>query len=368
MTKYYYTTEKDRSLIVRSFNNIAYLIFGKNNQKGLNAYRKFFEEKVKRVSIYPQGTITKKINHSTPGICRMDTEEEKLIIEMLGYSGSTMTRESQEFIKHEGTHELCHSFVDLLPTIFSNYPKGIIKNGIKCENCMGMIKETDPLTGDLVGQHYYGKMFNETMMDIISSIGINAFDTSNSRKTADDILRTDHTKWGNATTAYSMFTSITRLAIAAFSNNGFANYEKVINQGMGIFDIKTKMKNQEFFQANDFLYGIVYDPLHIEQEFDRFMGEGYYRDFCEYLDRLFVKSLSTKKISSEEVKKIMNVLPDFLNKKIAYYLKNGITDQKSANKVISNFNRIWNSMQVEYASYFSKEDINEIQKRAKLEY
>lgn len=64
------------------------------------------------------------------------------------------------------------------------------------------------------------------------------------------------------------------------------------------------------------LIGIVYDPLHIEEEFDKFMGNGYYRTFCEYLDRLFILSLSNQKLPSYEVKVVMNILPDFINKKL----------------------------------------------------
>ena len=133
------------------------------------------------------------------------------------------------------------------------------------------------------------------------------------------ILKTNYNDWGNETTGYSIFTSITRLTIAAFSNNGFINYQNAVDNGMSIFNGTTKMKNGETYKINDFLYGIVFDPLHIEAEFDKFMGEGYYRTFCEYLDRLFYLSLTKQKLPSAEVKRVMNILPDFINKKINYY-------------------------------------------------
>lgn len=103
------------------------------------------------------------------------------------------------------------------------------------------------------------------------------------------------------------------------------------------------------------LIGIVYDPLHIEEEFDKFMGNGYYRTFCEYLDRLFILSLSNQKLPGYEVKVVMNILPDFINKKINYYRSNSLMDLETANQIVNNFNRIWNSMQVEYDAYFSQE-------------
>ena len=362
MTKYYYTCEEDKSLIEKSFDNIAYIIFGKKNVDKINTFEEFWKQMVSDVNVFPQGVLHDRIDHSTPGICRLDDKTEKIIIEMLGYNGANSRQLS--WIKHEGTHEFCHSFVNLLPQLMSEHEDGIIKEGIFCENHMGMIKETNPSTGELVGQHYYGKMFNETMMDIISSIAINYFDSNNNSKTVNDILNNNYNDWGNEKTGYSIFTSLTRLAIAAFSNVANPDYDSAVRSGYGIFDAKTELKNGEQRRANDFLYGIVYDPLHIEEEFDKYMGDGYYRTFCEYLDRLFISSLSNQTLSSDDVKKVMNVLPDFLNEKINYYRNNNLIDLDTADQIVGNFNRIWNSMQEEYGAYFSQGDINDIARRA----
>lgn len=148
-------------------------------------------------------------------------------------------------------------------------------------------------------------------------------------------------------------------------NQDVANpdYDAVIRSGYGIFDVKKKLKNGEMQYANDFLYGIIYDPLHIEEEFDKFMGNGYYRTFCEYLDKLFLTALDNQKLPSDDVKRVMNILPDFLNKKMNFYLKNNLMDLDVANQIVSTFNRIWNSMQKEYGAYFSQKDIDDIAKR-----
>lgn len=363
MTKYYYTCEEDKNLIMKSFNNIALMIFGKseNNQKRIEAFDNFFEKYVSQVNVYPQGTTTEHLSNETPGICRSD-KDGKIIIEMLGYNRARANQYS--WIKHEGTHEFCHSFVDLLPKILEKNQKGIIKNGILLKSHMGMIQQSNPKTGELVGQHYYGKMFNETMMDIITSMAINNYDSNGNTSSVDDILRTNYKDWGNEKTGYSIFTSITRLAIAAFSNNGFVNYQDIVNMGGSMFDVKTTMHNGSSKKANDFLYGIVFDQLHIEEKFDKIMGGGSYKIFCEYLDRLFIMSLSEQKLPSNEVKRVMNILPDFLNKKINYYRQNGIIDLNGANQIVSNFNRIWNSMQSEYGAYFSDSDIEDIGSRA----
>lgn len=363
MTKYNYACLEDKILMAKSLGNIAWLVFGLNNQDKINAFMELFELEVEEVNIFPQGTVTEKINNTTPGICRKNEQSQKLIVEMLGYKNAISGQ--YPFIKHEGTHECCHVFANLLPCVFSKYPEGITKGGIHCQNQMGMIKETDPTTGDFVHQHFYGKMYNETMMDIITAIGINSFDnTLPMRRTADDILKTGYKSWSNAKTGYLIFTSITRLTIAAFSNNGFINYAKIIKSGKGILDVNTRLANGEICKANDFMYGILFDPLHIEQEFDKFMGQGYYRVFCEYLDRLFISCLLTQEINSEEIKRIMNILPDFLNRKCQYYLKNNLLDQNNVNQIIGNFNQIWNDMQREYTAFFTRDEIEDIGSRA----
>lgn len=53
----------------------------------------------------------------------------------------------------------------------------------------------------------------------------------------------------------------------------------------------------------------------------------------------------------------MNILPDFINKKINYYRQKGIISLENANMIVGNFNQIWNSMQQEYSFFFTKQDI-----------
>jgi hypothetical protein len=84
---------------------------------------------------------------------------------------------------------------------------------------------------------------------------------------------------------------------------GFINYQDVVNSGASMIDVGTKMNNGETYKENDFLYGIVFEPLHIETEFDKFMGAGEYRKHCELLDRIFYYSLKKEQILSESVKK-----------------------------------------------------------------
>ncbi|NLA32504.1 MAG: hypothetical protein GX864_00945 [Mollicutes bacterium] len=365
MTNIRYQNQADKLLIDKSFYYNTWLVFGKKDPNVIKSFLELFNSEVKEINVFPQGTVTEHLSPLIIGICRKDDSSGKLIVEMLGFENAVPSQKT--LITHGGVHEFCHAFANLLPTAFSKYPDGIIEDGVKYKNEMGLISETDAITGKPVGQHFYGKMFNETMMDIITSIGVLSFEPqfSNNPNPAHQVLNSNYKSWGNATTGYSIFTSITRLAIAAFSNNGFINYDQIIKNGGGIFDVVTLMKDGSKKKANDFMYGILFDPLHIEKEFDKYMGKGYYRTFCKYLDRAFILFSKNQQIPSEEKKRIMNILPDFLNKKCSYYRQHGLLDDQGVDAIIGNFNKIWNSMQAEYSAYFTQQDIVEIEKRSR---
>lgn len=365
MTKYKICNEMDKELIKNSITYLQYLLLGRNekSQELRNKFANLWSTKVTQINFYPQGTVTKYLNNHTPGVCRF--EGESIIIDMLG---TQYSNESQlDWIKHEVIHELCHSYANTLPSIFSNNPNGIEKDGILYKNSAGMISEVDAQTGEEVGTYHYGKLLNETTMDIISTMGLVAFDENfkNSNQTVDTVLEENYSQWGNVSTGYSLLTSITRLTIAAFSNNGITKYEDVLKAKGSIATAQTRMHNGEIYRMNDFLYGIMCDPLHIEKEFDKFMGDGSYRIFAKFLDKIYQKYLDEKIISPDDIKKIMNVLPDFLNKKTNYYLNKGILNQHGVAVIISNFNSIWNSMEEEYSTYFDINEINKIENRSK---
>lgn len=360
MTAFNFQGERDKALINGSFYYLAKLVFGSNKDQVIENFRKLFELKVKQVNVYPQGTVTEHISPSVPGICRfVDSDNNILVVDILGYINAEPSQ--YKFIQHEGVHEFCHAFADLLHLVVSKYPNGIVNNGVKYENHAGMISEKDAITGEHVGSKHYGKMYNETMMDIITAMAINSFDENSSRIWADDILNKNYLALGNVKTGYSIFTTITRLTIAAFCNVGSVNYQTIVNSGDSIFTKRVRMQDGSDLYANDFLYGIMFDHLYIEQEYDKFMGKGKYRDLCKLHDTVFHNYLQkNQQIPVEYIKRVMKTLADFLNKKLKLYLENGMITEMDKSNIISKFNAIWISSQTEYSAYFSANEISEI--------
>lgn len=373
MTRYVYGSQMDANLIGNSFSYLSKMIFGSKKAENISLMKDLFEKSVEKVEVVPWGVNTENVSFNTPGIC-MVLDDNKFAIEMWGYINAPMNQ--HKWIEHECVHELCHSFAGILPMLD---PKIIVKQGkekvngevktfdIVRENQAGLIKETDRATGESIGRHYYGKMFNETTMDMVSAMAINNFAPDITTTTIDDVLQNNYVTTGNQETGYTIFTSITRLMIAAFSNVGFQNfnYQQIADIGESIFTLKATLADGSEVKANDFLYGIMFDPLHIEQEFDKYMGDDAYRTVCQFLDGMFLEYQRTKKISPDSVKLIMNLLPDFCNKKMSDYEKRGAISEEERIAMVGNFNKIWNSMQSEYGSYFSKKDIDDIYDRAK---
>ena len=348
------------------------MILGSKHGENISLMKNLFENLVEKVEIVPWGVSTENLNSNIPGICKV-LNDNKFAIEMWGYTNAPNSK--YKWIEHEGVHEFCHAFANILPMMNS---KQIVKKGkekvngeiktfeIVRENQAGLIKESDKATGKPIGRHFYGKMFNETMMDMISAMAINNFGPDITNTTVDDVLHNNYVTTGNQETGYTFFTSITRLMIAAFSNVGFQNftYQQIVDSGDSIFNLNAILADGSEVKANDFLYGIVFDPLHIEKEFDKYMGDDAYRTVCQYLDGMFLEHQRTKHLPADKVKLVMNILPDFCNKKMADYQRRGAVSTEESAAMVGNFNKIWNSMQREYGSYFSKEDIDDIYDRA----
>lgn len=242
MVKYQFQCNEDKALIQNALTYNAWLMFGKNRKDEISRFWEIFNRRVKYISVLPYGSTTKYLKSNIPGICTLVGDGDKLAVEMCGYKNAPTSK--YNFISHEGVHEIWHTFAWILPSIYGTETK--TENGIRYCNEMGKIVGRDTTTGQV--KEFYCKMFDETMAEIFTTIILASFDPifkrNNNGITADTILKTSFRNWGDEKTGYSIFTSITRLAIAAFSNNGAINYQNLLDQGYGIIDLKTRTNSR----------------------------------------------------------------------------------------------------------------------------
>ena len=166
---------------------------------------------------------------------------------------------------------------------------------------------------------------------------------------------------------YSLFTSLTRLLISAYSNVGGDYLDDVARQGHSIFDCKAKTRTGKTIIANSYLYNYAHNPLEIEREFDKYMGLGTFEKLATKMDQAFDGVLNQGQSILNyraTIKEFMIVVSNFANAKKAHYIRDGLISRLDAEQQVSKYNRIWNSLQREYSTYFSSSDIEDIYRQA----
>lgn len=200
----------------------------------------------------------------------------------------------------------------------------------------------------------YGKLFEETMMDMKASMALAEFDKEyqlkNQKVTADTILSDNISKWGNYyDSSYKKMVSLTQLMIAAFANEPDINYHYWIHSGQPMDKLKSRRKNGEIIYANDFLYGMMYDPIHIMEKYDKYMDEGAYINLLKFIDeKIYYGCIDSDKIDAKSMKKAMATIAEFANKRMTDFIKNGVFSIDEYGKLRNKFNTIWNSILEEY--------------------
>ena len=87
------------------------------------------------------------------------------------------------------------------------------------------------------------------------------------------------------------------------------------------------------------------------------------------MDKIFEEYLRTRVLTAEMkkvIKSFMTEVSNFANARIAYLKSLNIITDGEASKMISNYNKIWNTLQSEYSTFFSQADIDEIHKKAQV--
>lgn len=213
----------------------------------------------------------------------------------------------------------------------------------------------------------YGKLFEETMMDMKASMALAEFDKDyqvrNPGVTADTILSNNVNIWADSQhTAYTKMIPLTQLMIAAFSNEPDINYHKCIQNGFPMERILSERKNGERLYVNDFLYGMMFDPIHIMEEYDKYMGDGEYIELLKLTDLIYKECLESDKINPQLMKKSMIKIANFANNRTTYLKENGTFSDEDVLRLSGKFNNIWNSMLREYNISYNKSELNEISK------
>lgn len=357
---YNFQGSKNKELLEKALNYNIWLVAGRKNVQKIKQITNDLSNSIESVNIIPWDQNGNQVTNRMPGVCTANLVTGKSNIEMKGYIHAPDFKHN--WIEHEFVHELAHATTDMM-----NAKHSITENGerkVKIVNGERLFAGGATIVS-IDKERRYGKAFSETIMDMIASIGLAEFDEGFKRRNAgvnaDTILERPVDEWAdNAQSGYSVMTSITRLAVAAFANEPEVNYHEIISKGESMFSVETMRRTGKWIPVNDFLYGMMYDPFHCMEEYDKYMGEGAYIELLKKTDIIYEQVLADQEIDSDTVKEIMVDIPRFANKKKSKSLQNWTFTRDEANKLVGKFNRIWNGMQHEYKAYFSREEIQKI--------
>ena len=346
MVKFEYGDERKDKIVCQ--NAILYhlrLICGNDRKKQQDLLSKF-SDNVLTFQTYLKGTVNQYVNSVQEGLTHLD-ENGFLHIHVIG--NGNQEKEDENKILNHVTHECCHAFNHLLQQERSMYPKGIIKDGVFYYPSMGMIGTKDAKSMKPIRKGFYGDMFRESLMDIMTNVALVSFDENYMEQgiNADTILKNPNTK-RKVDSAMSRFDPLIQLAISAFSNDPSVSYKKLIDSGIGIYDYKVKKANGKEIMANDFLYGIMCDPFHIESEWNKCMSDKIpYQDLTEFIDTVYKSGVLQEKLPEANIKSIKLIIDqfsEFMNRKCKLNVQNGLCTQEEANRLISNYNSIYNEV------------------------
>lgn len=368
MTQYNFSCRRDKIEFEKAFDRLLRTILGTNLSVEIGRqFRKEFEYMVEKVTIYPQGVQNTEISPPVPGKCGpiVDRDDGKIEIIMYGFDGADSSQ--YDWLEHQFTHELTHAFADILGKIMRPFGQGV-SGKVVHQNAYGMIEEIDPRTGELIDwTGRYGKMFNETMMDIVTYIAKNS-DTR--RKPIDKFLSGDYVQTEETQTSYTFLVTLTQLTMAAFSNVSDADYQNyIVGGGLSAFNVDGVYPNGEKCKLNDFLYGILFDPMHVEKKFNEVqdtISDGSkkmsYKELCNISDGLYAAVTGRIKMSDEDfrayVKMFMRYLKYFFVAKLKMLENRGMVNQAGLNVMKNRFDNLFNIAQQQYQTFFSAEELS----------
>lgn len=262
-------------------------------------------------------------------------------------------------------HELMHAISAYLVYDENCASQSQTKGNITTINFHGHLGECDNISGNF---SFYGKMICETLTNLISkmllsSISSKVFDKN---VTPDYILKNSYSSWDKYKDGYSVFTSLTRLFIASCSNDPNISFDQRIQSAEGFVFGSVLMNDRSIKDCNLLLSGYFFGFIDLMNEFDKFMGEDSFKKFIKQLDDEFEISLKTGKVNSVKIREMMFILADFTNKRLTYMLSKNIITGENKSQIVSEFNKIWNSLYAEYSVLFTSEDIKAIERTRNL--
>ena len=208
--------------------------------------------------------------------------------------------------------------------------------------------------------NYYGEAFNEIGLDLIINICLLKKIHSSDINCIDDLLF--NSNWIYQTNS-SQFNTIIRLLVFAMNNEFNKSYS---NLNKSIIDTKIHLKTNKGFlyqtvPINDFIYGLIYDGIYTEKQFDKYSNIGTYKLVCDKIDKLYNDVINNDKlIDNTVIKELIITITAMFNNKIYYLNHYNVINNDTRKKLFIDFNIIFKQAIKEYKLEFTNNDLLKI--------
>lgn len=332
-----YSDNRDKKIFVDASLVIGKFITGKNNPQGLSQLKNIFLRHVESVTFTPFNNrlMNDLGNTSTIGPIRINS---------VGCSGINNI-EQEKKVRHAITHELLHAHV---AAIQKENPKSYHKNGNNYIGVGGYICNADDMMHN-GAKRVYGIYYMEAMTELLINIAMSAFDAQYKAEhpniNANTILRT---AYNGTDSKYDKYLPMVKLMIEVFSNWDKSDYYKVMqdSDSQDICSLKIKTDTNRIIQANDLLYGYMYNPIHSLEKYDSVMGDNAYIDLLKNFDQI---KKPNNEIDKNIVEKMLHSISEFSVQNLSNLVREGILYSEEATRLLNNIKRLMQMTKEQYS-------------------
>lgn len=335
------------------------ILFGKNAQIDAEKFKMLLSQYLKEITIYPGDMTNERLNDTIPGmVARCNSRgisrdmitvkdlEDRYFMVVRGFKNHKC--KNKKVVKHLINHELWHVFADLLPYLYAYCRR---KDSIDYEEIIdsGMIGMIDKDTGRYKGTERYGKGFMESLIEIVTAIGLYSYDSDFDEISIRDILTSNPKDWNVLNSSYLQFLPFVQLAIAAFANYDIKVGDDAVLLSRGFVNQEVICENNTKMKVNDLLGYFFTDQFVLQSKFDYVMSntpyEYRFKDLCYLLDYSMVKtmdnpSVETKAIVRKKLYAFVVLLKCYLTEKCKIYLRNKSHTKEDIISIINTFNEV----------------------------
>lgn len=315
------------------------------NDKNLkNRLKKEFENKIEIISISKEENDIVSYNQPSLILTYYDFDKikknkcylKKNRIYIIDYENN------EDFVSFNMFHETLHAICSVIPFLIKNNVTYEEKDNIINFNFLGSI-------GTIKNEINYktGLIMQETLTDLLSFVSYSNNTNFINRINPNTILKDNIDVMNIIPSHYLLFSPFVRLAVAAFSNNPYVDYNEILENNDSVVFNKCKMNNGEILYSNDLLYGYVSNILHTKKVFDDIEGNDSFECMLGNLDEAYFKIYldlvenedfnDKMNFDNDNINNYLTLLTNFVFNKERVYLEKGLFNKKEAKDYLKNY-------------------------------